>query len=353
MRRKHLRALGWWSLGWMGLVLGTVPAAGQDRPAVLETPGSSLASPGEKAQEDRASEEPAQAAPTPGPMDLFIAYSRTQLGLQGFHRQETEIRGEAFVWWEKGEGPPLVLIHGVGDQAGTWFQVASRLAGSYRVLLVDLPGHGESGPAGGPLAMTAVLEGFETWLAGPGRRKGEAPPILVGNSMGAWIALLIGRRHPEGVSRVVAVNGGGLVADTGGLSLLPRDREEARRLMAALRDPASPATPDAVLDDLVRRVPGGQVSRMLEAQGDLESHLLDGHLQEVSGPVDLLWGRSDRYLGEEYPRRLLNGLPRARLTYLERCGHLPQAECAQAFANELETILASEAPAPQKKGEVP
>ncbi len=288
----------------------------------------------------------AQEAQQPqGPMDFFIAFSRTQLQATGFTRHQTEIAGQPLVWWTKGDGPSLVMLHGVADQAGTWFRVASRLAENYRVDLVDLPGHGESGPKSGPLPMTTVIEGFESWLSAHGHEEGRTPPVLVGNSMGAWVAMTTAQRHPELVSRVVAVNGGPLRADTGELDLLPQNREEARQLMEALRDPSNPPTPIMMLDDLVRRVPGGQVERMFETQEDLESYLLDDRqLAEIATPVDVLWGESDRYMGREYPDRLVTGLPAARLTLIAKCGHLPQAECPDRFAEKLIEVLARPAP---------
>lgn len=276
-----------------------------------------------------------------GPMDLFIAFSRTQLAAAGFERREATVGGHRTVWWRGGSGPTLVMVHGVSDQAGTWFRVAPGLAESYRVVLIDLPGHGESEPAAGPLPMTTVVEGFEAWLVTHVADADAAPPTLVGNSMGAWVALLAAGRHPEQIGRVVMTNGGPLRADTGDLDLLPADREEARRLMAALRDPSSLPTPDYMLDELVRRAPGGQVERMFQAQEDLESYLRDaGDLSATTTPVDILWGESDRYLGREYPERLVAALPRARLTLLSRCGHLPQAECPDRYLARLKETLA-------------
>lgn len=331
---------------------------------------AALLAPSRAGAQQEAGEPPAPATAeeavqeAPGPMALFAAYTRTQLAAQGFIRHQGEAAGRPIVWWEKGDGPALVLIHGVADQAGTWFQMAMALTEHYRVLLIDLPGHGESPPADGPLPMTIVVDGFEDWLAryavpapGPdagGETAASAPrAILVGNSMGAWVAILAALHHPELVSRVVMVNGGPLRPDTGGLNLLPASREEARELMAALRDPASPATPDLVLDDLVKRAQHGAVRRMFEANDDLESYLLEGRLGEIAVPVDILWGASDRYMGGDYPQRLLAGLPRARLTWVERCGHLPQVECAQPFREQLEAVLALPPPAAATPGEAP
>ncbi len=287
---------------------------------------------------------PAIPAQQAGPLDLFVAISRGQLTGAGFARHEATVNDLSTVWWEKGSGSPLVLVHGVADQAGTWFQVAPGLAEKHRVLLIDLPGHGESAPAAGTLRMTTIVEGFEAWLEARSEAADGEPAVVVGNSMGAWVAMLAAHRRPKLVKRVIAINGGPLRPDTGGLDLLPADLEEARQLTAALRDPSSPPTPDAVLLDLVRRAETGQVQRMFEANEDLESYLLDGRLGEVDTPIDLLWGESDRYMGRDYPERLLAGLPNARLTFIPKCGHLPQAECPRRFSEKLRQVLATPPP---------
>lgn len=282
-------------------------------------------------------------------MDLFIGFTRTQLATSGFERMTTKIDGEPFVWWQKGDAdaPTLVLIHGVSDQAGTWFQVASKLAETHRVLLVDLPGHGESGPATGPLKMSRVLGGLEIWLDA---RWAEKKVTLIGNSMGAWLSALVADRHPEWVEKTIWINGGPLRAEPQKLDgsdepldLLPKDREAARRLMSALRHPSSPPTPDPVLDDLVRRAMDGQVARMLlddESKRDLESFLLDeARVAKLQPPVHVVWGEADRFMGRSYPDRLLKVLPSADLHLIPKCGHLPQAECSAALLETLRPLL--------------
>ncbi|MEM7586156.1 MAG: alpha/beta hydrolase [Acidobacteriota bacterium] len=323
------------------------------------TAASSVGAQSEPAQEPSPAQEPAEpsaqqpaaqqsSAQQTGPLAMLAAFSRAQLASQGFERQAAEIAGHEMVWWQKGSGPPMVLIHGVNDQAGTWVQVAGGPTDRYRVLLPDLPGHGESAPFAGPLRMTRVIESFEAWLeqvAGPD----GPPPILVGNSMGAWIALVTAHRQPTAVARVVAINGGPLRPDTGGLNLLPEDREQARRLMAAVRDQASPAIPDPLLDDLVLRAGSSPARRMFQAEDDLDSYLLEGRLDEIGTAVDLLWGTSDRYLGEDFAQRLLDGLPRARLTAIETCGHIPQVECPGRFAELLADVLAQAPPGSEQE----
>ena len=108
----------------------------------------------------------------------------------------------------KGSGQPLLFLHGVGNQGSTWFEVAPAFAGSYRVVVPDLAGHGESAPASGDLPMATIVGGAERLLLAVTGGPPERPAIVVGNSMGAWIATLLALRHPESVERIVLVNGG-------------------------------------------------------------------------------------------------------------------------------------------------
>lgn len=276
----------------------------------------------------------------PGPLALAASAARQALADAGFERIETEVEGRRLVAFRGGSGPPLVLLHGAGQQAGAWVAVAPGLAADYTVHVLDLPGHGESEPLEGPLPMATIVAGLEGYVEGL-----PEPAVLVGNSMGAWLATLEAHRHPDRVSRIVLVNGGALLnIPAEGLTLMPADREAARRVMAALRDPSSPELPDAVLDDIVRRSNSGPIARMMGDSAGLMAHLLEGRLHEVTVPVDLLWGTSDRLVPVDYAIRMEGQLPRARLTRLDGCGHIPSAECPERFLAALRAVLAESPP---------
>jgi pimeloyl-ACP methyl ester carboxylesterase len=74
--------------------------------------------------------------------------------------------------------------------------------------------------------------------------------------------------------------------------------------------------------------------------------MLIGRLGEITTPVDLLWGASDRLLPLAYAERMAAQLPAARVTPIARCGHVPQAECPERFAAALAELLAAAPPAP-------
>jgi pimeloyl-ACP methyl ester carboxylesterase len=281
------------------------------------------------------------------PFAVLAWVARHSLARAGFTKVEVPSPVSTQVVWERGDGPSLVFLHGAGDQAGTWSKIAPSFAGSYHVLLLDLPGHGESAPAKGPLDVGTILAGTEAVLA---REALGKPLVLVGNSLGAWIALLYARAHPENVARVVLVNGGALRGDRTDVILNPANREEARRLFDLITDPGSPRVPDFMLDDAVRQARTGPLARVAATAGDMPKYLLDGRLQEITVPVDLLWGEADRLFPLDYARRMETQLPTARLTLVARCGHVPQQECPLTFRAALAKVLAEPPPEPRKIG---
>jgi pimeloyl-ACP methyl ester carboxylesterase len=262
------------------------------------------------------------------------------LAAAGLERQTLETEAGRLIYWQGGEGRPLVLLHGSGDSAGTFAAVAPALIGDYRLLIPDLAGHGDSEPAEGVLAMATIFAGLEAVL----EEAGVENPVLAGNSMGAWLATVYAHRHPERVSRVVAINGGPILGGPSEVKLIPADREQARQSMAAIRDPSSPPVPDEILDDIVTRANSGPISRMMLDLGGMMGFLLDGKLGEVETPVDLLWGESDGLMKVSYAERMAAGLPRARITLIPECGHIPMGECPERFVGLLREILAGEPP---------
>jgi pimeloyl-ACP methyl ester carboxylesterase len=242
-------------------------------------------------------------------------------------------RQRAFVG---GSGPVLVLLHGAGDQAGAWSRVVPALVRTHSLIVPDLAGHGESEPRTGPVGVDRVLAGAEGVIEtlAQGRRV-----TLVGNSLGAWIAMLVAHRHPEWIERVVAVNGGALKGSNAEAVVVPKSLTEARAALAQLRDAGSPPVPDFVLRDVVREAANGSLARFVATADSMEQWTLDGRLGEIRAPVTLLWGASDKVMPLEYANRMLAELPSARLVTLERCGHVPQTECPDKLLAALRDVL--------------
>ena len=270
------------------------------------------------------------------PLAAVEVLGRIALRSAGLERATLAGPRGPLVYWRGGTGSLVVLLHGANDQSGAWAGVVRPLMARHRLLLLDLPGHGQSAPQDGPLGVGDLFAGVEALLAAEG--KGEQA-TLVGNSMGGWLAMLYAHRHSDRVAGVVLVNGAALRGDgtEAPVNLLPKSRDQARAAMFAVTSPSSPLTPDFVLDDLVRRAPGSPLARLLASP--VEEWLLDGKLGEIRAPVTLLFGEDDKVLPPAYARRVASELPSARVEMIPRCGHLPQRECADRLLPLLQRAL--------------
>jgi len=272
------------------------------------------------------------------PLAITRRMRRRALRRAGFVRAAipTSVGDQAV--WQRGDGPLLVLLHGIGDDAGTWSQVAPALARRFRVWIPDLAGHGASQPAAGPLNLDLLLRALEDILNSV--EFASQSLTLAGNSLGAWLSLLYAVKHPERVTRVILINGAPLKDLPPGITLTPQTREEARRGFDAVLDPSTRRPPRFVLDEFIRTSHNGPIARLMSAgQEDRDRHLLEREIPALAVPVDLVWGVSDRLVPIEHARDLQSRLPNARLTTIERCGHAPQIERPQALLEVLERIL--------------
>jgi pimeloyl-ACP methyl ester carboxylesterase len=279
------------------------------------------------------------------PIAMTVWLRRSALRRAGFQKTKLITTVGKQIMWQGGAGPLLLLLHGAGDQAGTWYRVAPELKRQFQLVIPDLAGHGESNPVAGALSLGTLLAALEQSLdKAPWR---EAPMVLAGNSLGAWMAMLYAQKYPQRVTRVILI-GGGPIKNEAEIGIMPKDREEARRALDAVLDPSTPRRPDFVLDDLVRVSNTGPISRLLAAGvEDMSKYLLDDKLASFPLPVDLIWGASDRLVPLDYAKKLQSQFPHCTLTVIERCGHAPQLERPQELTRVLLQILASDSsPAP-------
>src|SRR5215211_321186 len=133
----------------------------------------------------------------------------TESFLQGFSEHWTEIKGVRLRWFEAGEGPVIVLLHGFGGAASNWTVVAPSLLPGRRVLVPDLPGHGGSSPLSAP---PETLDPFADRVAD--LLEGGDAALAVGHSMGGVVALRLAVRHPQLVRGLLLAGCAGIVSTT-------------------------------------------------------------------------------------------------------------------------------------------
>ena len=283
------------------------------------------------------------------PLKVDAMFSRMALGKLGFEKMSIPSPDGRMTVWVAGEGQCMVLLHGAGDQAGTWARMVPLLLEDYKVVIPDLPGHWKSDPRKGPIGVDQLLIGVEIVMdsvcAGD-------QVVLVGNSLGAWLSMLYAHDYPGHVARLMLINGGAITNVNPAINLFPETREEARDTMKALMGPATLPLPDFVLDDVIRHARVGPAGRFVQTLEEWGPYLLDGRLDEIVVPVDLVWGDGDDLWTLDVAQRLLDGLPRARLHTVHGCGHVPHRECPDKTLEAIETALAMPPPESNVEEEV-
>lgn len=270
------------------------------------------------------------------PIASFAAAGRATLRIRGFAQRHVPASGGTVAYYAAGRGPLVLLLHGVNAQAGAWARVAPALTARHRVVAMDLPGHADSGPRTGPLTIADMVDGVR---AVADAERGAGPVVLVGNSLGGFLAVIHALRHPDEVSAVVAVNGALMRGgnEAAAKLLIPKTLDEARVVASYLVSPASPATPDFILADLVRRAPTSPLARLEGTPVD--PWIVDDRLGELRMPVTLIWGADDRLIPVSYAEAAKRRIPHASLTTLSACGHIPQVECPDALLPPLTAAI--------------
>jgi pimeloyl-ACP methyl ester carboxylesterase len=276
----------------------------------------------------------------------------TTLSASGFEERLEPVKGVRLRWFAGGDGPPLVLLHGLGGAASNWIELAPELARENRVIAVDLPGHGGSSP----LPALPNLEPFADRVGLVLQREGVHPAVVVGHSLGCVVALRLAIRSPELVRGLVLISAAGIGSTTRraryalalsslvqpGRLLAPfRDRiAGSRRLRAFVWGPW--ATPDGTTVSpaaTIGLLEGPSLhSDTTSAAAALVEEDPRVDLERVRCPVMLLWGARDPQVpvadAFEYARRL-----RAPLRVVAGAGHLVIAERPEACLDAIRWFL--------------
>lgn len=247
---------------------------------------------------------------------------------------------------EQGDGPPLLLLHGLGASGFSWRENIDPLSRHFRVLAPDLPGHGRS-PA--PLDGDYSLEGMIKGIVGFMDRRGIHRAALAGNSLGGSLALLLARDYPERVSAMA------LLAPAAALTRLPYLFYPLRlpalgpllslllgpwiipfalRLVYHRRELITPrvvAGYAAPFRDRRRRLALAALCRQVHLPPLAE---IEAMLADLRQPATIIWGERDRILPVSHAQWLKERLPQAELQILRQVGHAPQEE-APDTVNEI------------------
>ena len=245
--------------------------------------------------------------------------------------------------------PPLVFLHGLSGSQATWSNVLADLVERYRVVALDLPGHGQSDkPA--PAEADYSVAGLAAAVAQAIEALGLAPAVLVGHSLGGAAALRIALDRPESVRGLALVNSAGLGQEINP-ELLDRveaepSKEEVRRLLELFYEDKL-LIRDRGVEEMYRALtsPGATeaVRAAAAANFDREGQRIDlrDRLGEVGVPTLVVWGELDRVIPVAHAAAAAEAIPGAWMEVMEGIGHVPQVEDAAGFARLLDRFVRS------------
>jgi len=237
-------------------------------------------------------------------------------------------------WREAGEGPVVVLLHGLGGSRTAWEPQLTALAASWRVVAWDLPGYGASAPLAGPLDFDALADAVARLLD----TAGTATAHLVGLSFGGMIAQHTALRHPGRVRSLAllatspAFGLDGTSASAWRASrLAPLDTgrtpaDIAPEVIDAIAGPGLTAPARAEQVAAMARIP---TEGLRQAIACLPTHDTRARLAEVTVPTLVVTGELDAETPPGYGRALAGAIPRARFVLVPEAGHLLPAEIPQ------------------------
>jgi 2-hydroxy-6-oxonona-2,4-dienedioate hydrolase len=274
-----------------------------------------------------------------------IAVAQGQNAVQ----KDATVIGFKLHYQEAGRGPVVVLLHGLGGDGSRWAPNIGPLSREFRVIALDQIGFGESDK---PLANyhTGMLSEFlARFLATIGVSKAS----LVGNSMGASVALYTAVHYPQVVDRLVLADCACLRA-VGAKAPVPADSrqrdiqnsvtsEETRDYFRTLFHNKNLVTDKVVEDNLILRLKWAfAISKIQESNAKGLGSLSREEVHGTKAPTLIIWGKFDALDDPELADLLAETIPGSRKVLIDDSGHMPQLEKPAEFNRIVTEFLKQE-----------
>lgn len=280
-----------------------------------------------------------------------------------FDPRHLSLHGHDLAYREAGEGPTLLLIHGMAGSSRAWRAVMPDLSERYHVLAPDLPGHGGSAPPTGDYSLGNLAATLRDLLGVLGIERAT----IIGQSLGGGVAMQLAYQHPELAERLVLVGSGGLGREVSWM---------IRALSLPGAEYVAPVIFPGFVRDLGDRVAGvaerlgvraPRLAEMWDAYATLTSpEHRDAFLRTVHAVIEpggqavsatdrlylaaavptlIVWGDVDPIIPVSHGIAAHDAMPGSRLEIFEGVGHFPHVEDPLRFTRVLFDFLATTEPA--------
>lgn len=265
----------------------------------------------------------------------------------------------------EGDGPPILFVHGLGGNWQNWLECLPRAAQERRAIAVDLPGFGVSPPPDAEVTISAYARVLDALL----EELGVEEAVVVGNSMGGFIAAELAIAHPQRVERLVLVSAAGISSTSRSrrptMTMFRVAGVVSSKALARSRDVvARPRLRHAILSSVIRHpsrlradilleiMPGSNAPAFMDSLDALLDYDFTDRLPEIRRPTLMVWGREDMIVpvadADEFERLI----PDSRKVIFDETGHVAMLERPRAFNDCLMEFVSSVRSEPVEAGAV-
>ncbi|NML65848.1 alpha/beta fold hydrolase [Hymenobacter sp. RP-2-7] len=235
---------------------------------------------------------------------------------------------------DEGQGPVLLLLHGLFGALSNWEDVIRQFSPTHRVVIPVLPVPtmplGQASIPGLVAYVTTFVEKLQL----------PTPLTLLGNSLGGHIALVYTLQYPEQVSQLVLTGSSGLFEDGMGGSFPKRgDYSFVQERVGYTFYDSRLATRELVDEVFAVTNSNAKCLRMISIARSAQRHNLARELHRIAVPTLLVWGLNDTITPPPVAHDFERLLPQAELRFLDHCGHAPMMERPAGFNRYLQAFL--------------
>ncbi|MFH1985188.1 MAG: alpha/beta hydrolase [Pseudomonadota bacterium] len=265
----------------------------------------------------------------------------------------TALHGMTVHYKDEGAGPALVLLHGTGASLHTWDGWTEVLKKDFRVIRMDLPAFGLTGPVpDGDYTTEAYVRFVRDFLAGLGISRFS----LCGNSLGGAVAWRYAVTYPFRIEALVLIDAAGYphaMPGTLGLATVPVLNKlltvvtprflVEKNVRSVYGDPEN--VTDAIVDryyDMLLRE-GNREAMVLRLQG---MRVSPERIKQIGVPTLIQWGQKDTWIPLENARHFLRDIPGAVLITYPDLGHVPMEEAPEKTAADAAAFIKRVSPNP-------
>jgi pimeloyl-ACP methyl ester carboxylesterase len=250
------------------------------------------------------------------------------------------IGSKTLAYTKTGQGPAVLIVHGIGGHKEDWAGLAQTLAPKHTVYAVDMLGFGGSSKTGDQITIDEQAAALVALMDEQGVKTAD----VVGNSVGGWVAATLAAGHPDRVRKLVLVDAAGFKAMFEGqppVDFYPQDVAAMSKLLSYVR--YAPETHnDAYAETALEasKATGDAQAAAAVGKGMFVSARLEDVADKVAAPTLVIWGAEDKLFPPPVADLVSAHVKGSHKVLIPNASHFPQLDNPELFNRTVAEFLA-------------